>query len=326
MHSLTRFDAAANQIRVVGLLLLAILVGCGDGDTDSGDARRPQASADAEGSNGSVTNGPDTVVDAYKRRRIFSQAPARVISFAPNLTETVFFVGAGDRLVARTDFCNYPPEANALESIGTLFSYNYERLVALRPDLLLMMTFDGSSRKEYDRLEALGLQPFALSEGPLDGIIDGIDTVGRLFGRTEETRRKTDVMRRRLDSLRRFARSEEPVSVFVVIESSPLITVSSGFIDQMITAAGGRNIAAGDATAYPRYSREVVLRDDPDVILISGFSNDAVDKLLRLYPEWNGLRAARNGKIVVFDSDLLSRPGPRLIEGIVALREVLKGM
>jgi iron complex transport system substrate-binding protein len=131
-------------------------------------------------------------------------------------------------------------------------------------------------------------------------------------------------MRRRLDSLRRLIRTEEPISVFVVIESSPLMTVSGGFIDQMITAAGGRNIAAGDVTAYPRYSREVVLRDDPDVVLISGFSADAVEKLLLLYPEWKGLRAARNGKIIVFDSDLLSRPGPRLIDGIIALRKALK--
>lgn len=275
-------------------------------------------------SDDTVTAGQGTtIVDAFGDTITLSESSPTLLSLAPNLTEIVYALGDRDNLLARTDYCDYPAVVSRLESIGTLGTYNYERMLALRPDLVLMMTFDGSSRAEYDRLKELGLRPVAFAEGDVPAIIRMIDTVGTVIGRSKEATALTNLMTSRLDSIAEVVASEEPVPTFIVIEASPLITVSGDFVTSMLTIAGGRNVVAGDPLAYPRYSRESLLRANPEAIILPSIDPGGGTKFLGLYPEVAETSAGRNGKIRVIDPNLISRPGPRMIEGIIELRALL---
>ncbi len=264
-----------------------------------------------------------TIVDAFGDTISLSETSPTLLSLAPNLTEIVYALGAEKRLLARTDYCDYPAGVTELESIGTLGTYNYERMLALRPDLVLMMTFDGSSRGEYDRLKDLGLRPVAFDEGDVPAVIRVIDTVGRVIGREDVAASLTAEMSARLDSISRIVANEEPIPTFIVIQTSPLITVSGDFITSMLTMAGGRNVVAGDPLPYPRYSRESLLRADPEAIILPSLDPNGDALFLHLYPEVAETNAGRNGMIRVIDPNLISRPGPRLIDGIVELRRLL---
>ena len=266
-----------------------------------------------------------TIFDAYGERYKPDGQAGRIISLAPNMTEIVAFLGTADRLVGRTDFCNYPPEILSVPSIGTLNSYNYERIVRLKPDLTLMSTFDGSSRKEYDKLAALGAHPFALAGQSITGTLNMIDTVGMLLGVLPEAHRRTDSLRTIVDSVRTLAAAARPVRTFIVLNKAPLITVSRGFIDEMLRAAGGENIAAGDPIAYPEFSRELLVRLNPEVILVPADSRTIIDELLETYPEWREIDAVKNGRLYTIHQDLVARPGPRIAEGIREMFGLLHG-
>ena len=261
-------------------------------------------------------------VDGYGDTISISAPTPRIISLAPNLSEVVAAIDSRDLLVGRTEYCTYPPEIDTIESVGTLGGYNYERIVALQPDVILMMTFNGSSKKEYDKLKELGLRPVAFSEYDVRSVIGMIDTVGRLIGRKEESGPLVASMESRLDSLEQLARSEPAVPTFVVVESSPIITVSGGFITAMIESAGGSNVV-DDPLAYPRYSRESLIGSNPSAIVLTSTAESAVDDFLALYPEVNLTAAGKNNGIHAIDPDLIARPGPRVLDGIEAIRATL---
>ena len=266
-----------------------------------------------------------TLRDAYGTTTTFTTPAQRIVSFAPNMTEIVGYLGAIDRLAGRTDFCTYPPHVDSIPSIGTLNSYNYERILGLHPDVILMMTFDGSSRSEYDKLKGLGLKPFALEGNSIDGVLNAIDTVGMMLGKAPLARHRTDSLRTIADSLRKMASGQTPVQTFIIIDRSPLITVADGFINEVLQSAGAQNIAAGDPVSYPVYSRELLLHKDPEVILVSSVSeNEAVlDDLLALYPEWKELSAVRNHRVYPVPRDIISRPGPRIVDGLSYVYKLL---
>lgn len=272
---------------------------------------------------GSVTvEGHFRFVDGYGDTVSIVASSPRIISLAPNLTEVVAAIDAENLLVGRTDYCTYPPRIESVESIGTLGGYNFERIVALQPDVILMMTFNGSSKKEYDRLKELGLRPVAFAEKDVRSVIGMIDTVGRVIGRSDRSDQVVKGMTRRLDSLEDLVIGSLPISTFIVVESSPIITVSGGFITAMIESAGGTNVV-DDPLAYPRYGRESLVAADPETILLTSTSPNAVEEFLELYPEIRLTRAGRNNQVRAIDPDLIARPGPRVLEGIEALRTLL---
>ncbi|MBC8144369.1 MAG: ABC transporter substrate-binding protein [bacterium] len=234
----------------------------------------------------------------------------------------LFAVGAGDRVIGRTAYCNYPPAAESIAIVSDLQTPNYERLVSLRPDLVLM-TFAGNSVAAYDKLVELGLEPFAIAAESIAGTLAAIDTVGLLVGRRDAALSVSRAIRTTIDSIQSLAKARARVTTFVVLDRAPLMTVSGGFVNEALTIAGGENIAAGDLSAYPRYSREEVLRRDPEVIIVPGDSSISPASLVESFPEWSRLRAVRNGRVYTIPPDVLFRPGPRLAQSIRLLYETL---
>lgn len=248
----------------------------------------------------------------------------RVISLAPNITEILFAIDAGDRVVGRTTFCNYPPEVNRVPAVGDMVTVDYERTLGLKPDLALLSVAAQTGEGPYRKLRSLGVPTAAFSAETIAGTINTIDTIGLLVGKEREAGALTARMRSTVDSVRRVAASGSHPRVFIVIDRKPLMTVSKGFIAEMVETAGGVNIASGGAIAYPTWPHERLLRDDPDAIIVPGSDSSDVGALLALYPEMADLRAVRTGRIYYIPTDLISRPGPRIVEGIVALRRALE--
>jgi len=248
----------------------------------------------------------------------------RVISLAPNITEILFAIGAGDRVVGRTTFCNYPPEVARVPAVGDMMTVDYEQTVALKPDLALMSVAAQTGEGPYRKLRSLGIPTAAFGAETIAATINTIDTIGLLVGHAKQAGELAARMRSTVDSVRTVARSGAHPRVFIVIDRKPLMTVSRGFIAEMVETAGGVNIAAGGAIAYPMWPRERLLRDDPDAIIVPGSDSSDVGALLDLYPEMRELRAVRTGRIYYINTDLVSRPGPRMVEGIVAVRRALE--
>lgn len=253
------------------------------------------------------------------------ERPARrVVSLAPSLTETLFAVGAGDAVVGRTAYCNYPAAATSVPIVSDMSTPAYETMLRLKPDLVLL-TFAGNSSTAYERIAALGMTPFTVAAETIPGTLAAIDTIGALVGRRDQARALVASIERELDSIRALVAARKPVSAFIVLDRAPLMTVSGGFINEAIERAGGINVAAGDPAPYPRYSREEVLRRDPDVIIVPGDTAVDAASLVASFPEWAGLRAVRTGRVRSIPPDILFRPGPRLGQSVVALYAALHG-
>jgi iron complex transport system substrate-binding protein len=265
-----------------------------------------------------------TLVDAMGRSMRLDLPVRRVISTAPNLTEIAFAVGGGDRLVGRTKGCDYPPETSRIPIIGDYKVFDYEKMIALKPDLILM-TFAGNEESSYRKLLNLGLKVFTLDATTIGTIVNALDTVGLLLGKKEEAAVLSARLRGEIDSIRTLAEGKPPVSAFIVIDKSPLITVSRGFLDEAIRIAGGVNIAAGAAESYPQFSREALITADPEVILLPAGSISEIGSLLEANPDWRGLRAVRNHRVYAIPADIISRPGPRIVQGVRLIYQALHG-
>jgi iron complex transport system substrate-binding protein len=303
---------------VLALLLFPIIAAsCGNGQDLREHAPRDSSAA--------IPPHTDLISlrDAVGQQLELDTPARRLISLAPNLTEMVFAINAGDRLVGRTSYCDYPPQTRDIPVVSDYSTIDYEQIVRLKPDLILM-TLAGNSRAGYDKLQHLGLKVVALDAATVPGVINTLDTLGYLLGISDSAARVSGRLRERLDSIRELTSHNATVSVFVVIDRTPLVTVSRGFISDAIEIAGGRNIAAGAAEAYPKYSREALMREDPDVIIVPAVSGNEVQSLLTSYPEWKQLAAYRNHRIRAVPVDVISRPGPRIVDAIEMLHRILR--
>lgn len=318
MHPSQARIMARNHITVPAMLALLLAIVAGGCGTKAGDA--PRAGTPGK---------PDTawmivMRDAQNEDVRLAHPAGRVISLAPSITEIVFAIGGGPNLIGRTSFCDYPPAALAVPAMGDMLTLKYESIIAARPDLILM-THAGNIKSNYEKLRDLGFMVCAIIDTNVAAVIGAIDTIGILMGRRNQALALGARLRHEIDSIGTLAASTPRVPMFVVIDKSPLITVSSGFVAEELAMAGADNIAAGGITAYPKFSREELLRRDPAVILIPGTSWNAVDEMLQFYPEWKNLRAVRDNHVYVLPSDIIFRPGPRIGQSIGFLYRALHG-
>jgi iron complex transport system substrate-binding protein len=249
-----------------------------------------------------------------------AEAPRRVVSLAPNLTEIVFLLGQEEKLVGVTRYCNYPPRAAALPRIGGIVDPDVERIVAADPDLLLCTT-DGNPKERVKILEEMGVPCFAVGPQNLDAVFDTIERIGALLGVPEKGRKEADVLRVRAERVSRVRRVPSPRVLFVV-STSPIIAAGNGtFLDELVRTSGGTNAAGGFAGRYPRLSVEDLLAVGPDIILVAAMAG--VEAFSPSVSRWAEIPAFRNGDVVTLDGDLVTRPGPRMVTALEKLAGVL---
>jgi iron complex transport system substrate-binding protein len=264
-----------------------------------------------------------TFVDDLGRKLYLAKAPTRLVSLAPSVTEILFALGVGDRLVAVTPFCDYPPEATRIGKIDGARP-SVESLIALRPDLILTpRAFIQPALIE--KLEQLKIPLFLMDAHTAEDVLSHIHTVGRMVERSDTATNLVSDMRRRIQYVKERTTSLPRPRLLYVLNSRPLITVGPGsFIHQLIELAGAENIASAMGQGYPRISLEDVLRYDPEVLLFPvGTSGGIPSQEQRQWQQWAGMSAVRTHRLYQLESVLLERPGPRLVEGLERLATLL---
>ncbi len=260
------------------------------------------------------------LVDFAGRRVVVPATPQRVISLSPAVTELVFALGREGILKGTTQFSDHPPEARAIPLVGSYHRPDIERIVALRPDLVLAIR-DGNPIEAVSRLDALGIAVFAVDPRSLADIMETIAVLGEILGAREEAKRHVAQMSARIDAVReRVAGAAARPSVFFQVDAAPLVSVGGdNFLNELIETAGGRNVTAGKAS-WPRVGWEEILRLQPDVVVISSMAGGQTpEALLRDWRRWPQLRAVQRERVHVEDADLFNRPTPRLLEGLELL-------
>jgi iron complex transport system substrate-binding protein len=273
---------------------------------------------------GAATGEAGLLKDQLGREVLVPDNPERVVSLAPSITEIVFALGEGHRLKGVTQHCDFPPEAGSLPKIGSYVHPDLERIVALKPDLCLG-TRDGNPREVAEQLEALKIPVYAVNPKDLDTVKDTLLEIGRLLNAEKRAEILVREMREGIEKVKsRVANTEERPTVFFQIGIVPIVSVGTHtFIDELITTAGGRNLAAGP-TPYPRFSREQVVALEPEVIIITSMTRGQQFEPVRdEWNQWGNLPAVRNHHVYIVESGLFDRPSPRLVEGLELLARLI---
>jgi iron complex transport system substrate-binding protein len=263
-----------------------------------------------------------SVVDDLNRRVTLPFIPHRIISLAPSITETLFAVGAGDRVIGVTDFCNYPPEATRKQRVGGMTNPSIETIVSLKPDLIIL-SMEGNAREDFNKLLGMGVPLFATNPRSLIGIHKSIRDLGLLTDNSESASRLVETMMLREDSVRSLASLTK--QVLLIVSLQPLIVVGNKtFLAELVTLAGGVNIVGSSLTTFPTLSREAVVAANPEVIMVMSDVLTDTNGLQKFFPEWSTLRALRTHQVFRISSDLVARPGPRAVDGLVHLYKVIQ--
>jgi iron complex transport system substrate-binding protein len=252
---------------------------------------------------------PRQVTDEIGRRVKVPATPQRIVSLAPSITETLFALGLGDRVVGVTTYCDYPPEATAKEKVGDTLRPSVEKIVALRADLVIAST--ASQLEQFVRkLDELGIAVYVSNPRKVADVATTIMRLGELTGASERARQLSSDLENRLSRIDARLQAAPRPRVLILLSTEPLITAGgSTFINDLIERAGGRSISANEAAEYPQYSLETAVASRPEVIFLE--AQDA-----RLPERLNETPAARGGRVFHIDDNLMLRPGPRIIDGL----------
>jgi len=307
---------------VVGAFCVAWLavLGCG-ARRASVEAANTSGGAVVRGGHGPVAAGEIYAVDALGVEVRLASPARRVVSLAPNLTEIVCLVGGEGQLVGVTDFCKYPPQVRSKPKVGGVINPSLERVLALRPDLLLVAR--GTDLRIIERMRKSGVPVYAADPKSVREVIGLVRAVGHLLGRDAEADAAARKLEARLAALtsKQPARGRRPKAL-AVVELEPLFVAGSGsFLDDLLRLAGLENAARGEQP-WARWSSERVLNADPDLILVvcahgalGGADSGLRDRLMARAP-WRTLRAVKAGDVYSVTDDFVTIPGPRLLDGL----------
>ena len=262
--------------------------------------------------------------DSLGRTVTLEATPRRIISLAPSLTEILYALGLGDRVVGVTRFSSYPPEAALKPKVGTYTNLNIEKIISLGPDLVIG-TVDGNESGTVSMLEEVGLQVFIVDPRSVAQVIQTVSELGRLCGVNEKGAALSRMLQGRVDRILEKTGTRKKPLVFLQINLRPIITVSRHtYHHDLIRLAGGVNMTQNAFLNYPRISLEEVIRQKPEVILISSMEQGGTFKKARTeWMKWTSLPAVRQNRVHLIDSDLIDRPSPRIVTGLEAMARLI---
>ena len=241
--------------------------------------------------------------------------PQRVVSLAPSVTETLFALGFGDRLVGVTTYCDYPPEARRLPKIGGFMNPSLEAIVDKKPDVVIGVNTATDPAKARE-MERLGLKVNLISVASLNDILAGIKSVARLMGSSEAGEKLVLKIERQFNQVKKRVAPAPRRSTLLVVGLRPLVAVGGkNFIDELITLAGGDNIAGNAAQPWLNLPDEYVVAKAPQVIIEAGMGSERAASA----QHWGDLKsipAVKEGRVYSYPSDKILRPGPRVGEGL----------
>ncbi len=269
---------------------------------------------------------PGTYTDDTGRAVVIDQIPQRIVSFGPSITEILFALGLEEKVVGVEDYSDYPEAAKSKPKIGNAFNPSLEKIVELEPDLVLTVKQEQLNME----LDALGIKFMVLDPKDIDGILGDIELVGEITGTKKRAEELIEDMQDSISQVIAQVKDAPKVSVFFIIDATDLTlpwTAGTGsFIDALITMAGGENIAAKGQGAWVQFSLEQIVSSDPEIIIIqtmTGGIPTVSKEVLEKNPAWGEMTAVKQGKIRFIDGDLVSRPGPRIVQGLEAMVKII---
>lgn len=273
---------------------------------------------------GAPAEGAITIQDGAGRTLSLEAPARRVVSMMPSVTEWVIALGAADRLVARTDYDGDPAVAH-LPSIGGGLTPGIEWLAARQPDLVFAWP-DAPSRSVVARLEALGIPVYTAPSETISEALRVAADVGTLLGLEHAADSVIAAVRSGLDSVRAAVADRPRPGVLFLIGIDPIMAAGPGtFIDELLAAAGGRNVLEGTGLRWPQLSLEEVVTRAPDVIIVGSAGVDDPAAALRGRPGWREVPAVRAARVHTVDPDRVNRPGPRLADTAARLARLIRG-
>lgn len=261
------------------------------------------------------------VTDAAGRRVDIPDQPQRIVSLIPSVTETLFAIGAGDRLVAVSDYTNYPEEAKQLPSVGSYAAPSLESILSYNPDLIIATT-DGTPLALVRQLDRLGIPVFATSSDTVAQALTAIESLGRITGCETTAAKLVDDMRQRLAAIREQLSKKQRIHVLACVMLRPLTVAGPGtFVDDLVRLAGGANVVQSGPTPYPTWNPESLLVANPEAIILPLHPGQGDARTY--FNQWPQLQAVKKKHIFVIEADWMHRPGPRMILGVETLAKAL---
>lgn len=262
-------------------------------------------------------------VDDAGRQVSLKGIPNKIVSLSPSTTEVLYALGLGDRIVGVTEYDDYPPEVKSKPKIGGFSDVDAERVVALAPDLVFASSLHVA--KVVPALEKLGLAVVVVDPKSIEDVSARFVTIGRLTGKDKEAQDlKAQIDKRIAATAARARESGKAPRVFWMLDEGLFTAGPGSFVDDLISKAGGTNVAADAKTQWPQLSLEAVLKADPEVIVIPGPDGPALAAKLKADPAWQSVAAVKAGRFVLIsDVNLVSRPGPRIADGLDLLAREL---
>jgi iron complex transport system substrate-binding protein len=264
------------------------------------------------------------LTDETGRKVKVPQSAKKIVSLAPSITEILFTLGLNEEIAAVTDFCDYPLAATSKPKIGGFVNPDTERIVALKPDLIIGIR-DGNRMDTVRRLNDFGFPVYLIDPKGFDGIILTIDHLGEVVGRQDEaTRISRNMLLKKKETLSLTQSLSRP-RVFFQVGDAPIVTVGRGTLaDDLIRLAGGRSISENEPMSYPFYGIETILSKAPEIIIMSSMeSSKDYSNLIKKWQNWTTIPAVKMKAIHVIDSNLVDRPTPRIEKGLDALVRII---
>ena len=262
--------------------------------------------------------------DALGRKITLEGQPQRIVSLAPSITETLYYLGIGDRVVGVTQFSYYPPEATLKPKVGSYVDVNVEKILTLSPDLVIG-TMDGNEAEKVFLMEEAGIAVFIVNPRNVRQAVETVATVGHVCGASEKGAALSLQLSKRVDDIIAKTKGRKKTLVFLQINLKPIMTVNRNtYLNDLIQMAGGENIAKDEPITYPRISLEEVIRKKPEDIIISSMDRGGqFQEAKREWQRWTTIPAVKNKRVHLIDSDLVDRPSPRIVEGLEMIARLL---
>ena len=263
-----------------------------------------------------------TVVDDAGKTVTLQSPAKRILSLAPHLTELLFAAGAGDTIVGTVEYSDYPEAAKRIPRVGSHNSLDLERIVAMKPDLIVVW-LHGNAQKQLDKLLSLGIPAYYNQPNKLEDVPRSIETLGVLTGTEATAKTAAAGFRNRLVALRTRYATRPPVTLFYQVWSKPLTTLSGKhLVTDVIALCGGKSLFAELEPLAPTVAQEAVIDADPEAIVSTSVLRDG----LELWQKWPRMRAVKNGHLFAMDGNLINRHGPRITEGAEKLCDILESV
>jgi len=270
---------------------------------------------------------PGTYIDDAGRAVTIDEIPQRIVSHVPPITEILFALGLGEKVVGVSDYGDYPEEAKLKPSVGNYFNPSIENIVALDPDLVLT-DGHGENIKQLDELQP-PITSMVIDPKDIEGIFKSIELLGKVTGTETKAMELIEDMREVISRVLNRVKEASPVRVLYIIDATDLTlpwTAGPGsFIDSLITMAGGENITAKAQGAWVQFSLEEIVSADPEIIILPAKHGtvSTSPEALKEHPAWRKVTAVRQDRIYIIDSDLVDRSGPRIVQGLEEMVKII---